>query len=1446
MDKQGKPTTNPTGPASPPRKEPEKHMNLSIDYDDLERRDLLSGEPRYLEDELRNATFAMIFGALAAVFLIISLVMAWVLYSRERTRTFLWHAIILIFALLSAGLCAAWGAMSLSSIKVGRPPQTFLTGLVFVVAMIFAVYLFVESIWLVLYRPIHFNYLLGLFSDNETWNKRMIRDSNFDQGWKTDRRMMWWVVFFNIAAGLCFSFCAYATRSVAISRFNLTKLALYVALVWATFSCFMVVYWVEESYEYQDAFPTVVTRPQLYLLKVIAICTIVLVALNAVINLLQNRFGFFVISALELIALLIFICVACQILRQVRQYAFTEQSVKQGCIPTMISVHENDIERWCISGGKYLPAGTSCTKSYMVSRWEGSSEPRALNPSCCGMAKFFYLYPFMLAGYWSLYVIACLGIAIACNIYLADSNEYLNYSHASKGIVDYIGVALVFLIILGWSIYFLARKPNKLTNPTNSNMNSFIDPINNRIDAYTAVPPTIITNAQKAAAANPDGDGCYAYDPSTHPVPSFSTDNTKTTCITVNDCVERVSLLINGGKLKTGSFSTGQGPNQGTVLGRQNFFDGCTNSNSDYSLYYGTKDQIVNFFAQARICPNDDASTVKPTVKLFQDQQKKTDVQTTGLLTTEAFSNPVLGNFDQATCGTGYSTVPAGAVMSSVCSGNCKVKFDSTSDMTLYNLKGKLFYTTTSTNTDINPEVVVSAYKGSRKIGGAYTLVTGGIFSINDIPKYKGTTYTLTLKATDSTGRFQDKVVDIVVPKDTGSDTEIPAGSIRLTTKDGSVCAAGNTTCINAQALSFGQIAVTTMDSTNATVGMPSVPASAMKVQALRGHSISGVPSGLTTTGADGNGAITNLAYGSYMLIANNTGYRPELLPVDLQEKNMVVRPFVLKPTNDANDMRVSAFFNDKDVDFDLYLTMKSDKEATCTVSPTNKYCPYTGDVNDIAFGTGEESILVKQLSVSNYMAYISPAAAYGTSCANSDVYETNYQNYHSQKSWNWDSIKSGKPLNSIDISGMSFAKGAQVFDSNTPLMFLLTSPKFVETDEQAAVAKEVVSFNGVKPATNISISTAFRPYTQAGDDLGIFGWPNIEGDWKNTTIADTNINSSVTGGISQVINKTIQSVSTKPRNLTTQFYNISNTTTWTNGSKTIQNELVTVTATLGNTTYTKRAEEGSTLIGANNTQENLTMTAVQLETKYTNKTLYTVSQATVKIVRPSTNTTGNETSTLKISNLTFDGSKDRITITELISNFNGTNSAIDVRNEGAYIVETVSGSTSKTDHTATKSREIVEVNSTKRYETVMLNTVTTTFPNSTVQDATTVTTTVVYNLGRADQATKKSTTVSITQTDSGVTKNIFNSNSGFVPARRLLTEAHSAVTADANHILVSCFSGYGDPSLINLNQMSTAQPDISTCANLISKQKPNFTVQKLRSAVDEYLNNNPQYKGMY
>lgn len=1426
------------------KKDTGKNLNLSVDYDDLERRDLLSGEPRYLEDEIRNTRFAMIFGALAAVFVIISMIMTWVLYSRERTRTFLWHAIFLCVALLVAGLCAAWGAMAGSSIKVGRPPSTFLTGLVFLLSAIFAVYLFVQSVWLVLYRPVHFNYLNGLKTNSEQWDNRMIDGSSFEKGWKTDRRMMWWVVFFDIATALCFTYCAYAARSVVVSRYNLTKLALYAALVWACWSCFMVIYWVEESYEYQRAQPSITTYQQLYIIKVIAIIILVLIFLNALIALMQNKVGLFLISALEIIALLIIISAAGILLRQARNAAFAEHEVNQGCIPTMTTVHENDIESWCISGGKYLPAGTQCSKSYMVTRWEGNNEQRALNPSCCGMAKFFFLYPFMLTGYWSLYVAVCLGIAIACNIYLGDANEYLSNSHASRGIVDYIGLGLIVLTIIGWCIYFIARRKNSLTNSTNTYMNSYVDPINNQIDKFTLVPPTVLNHIQQQAQNDVSGDGCYAYDPASHPVPTFSTDASNSACNNANDCFQRTAMIVTGGRVKVFAHPKGQGAQQGSVLGRQNFFPGCTDSAADYSLYYGTQEQMKSHFAKLRICPTVEGTN--PEIKIVQDQVKKTDVNETGLTSGQSNTQPALSAFNQANCDDGFNNVD-GSDLSKACVGDCKIKSISKPDASFYNLKGKLFYKDGgASKTDIHPQQVVEAYKGDRKIGGSFTLFENGLYTIADIPMYKGTSYILTLKTKDSTGRFQDKTVDILVDKDTGANTEVAAGSIRLTTKDGSVCAAGDTTCISKQALQFGQIVVSTQDATNSNTTVTSVPAGGFKVTAIRGQTLTGLNAGQIETSNDGRGTLSNIAYGSYMLIANKTGFRPEILPVDLQESTLTPRPFIMKPEVDDNDMRVGAYFNEPNADFDLYLAMNSDKGGSCTVSPTNKYCPYTADLNDVSFGVGEETIEVKRLAVANYMAYISPAPTYSTTCQGSGEYEENARSYHKAGSWNWDNFKKSNPLSNIDITSFTNGQGsALIKDIFGMAIGLLSKPKSVETQAESQQSKKIVGLNGKNVTSeNRSTTTNFKSYNTVGGETGIFGWPNSKCDWKNTT--DTNTSNVVTHSGSNETVKVLQITSncSDPFSLTTTYKLNNNFFNYTNGTTNSTILKSVNTSTKDNSTYFLETQL-NTVVKGKADELNITESKNEKFTKFTNGSILEEVEGSTITVNPTGTVAGNQSVDYTLKRVIKHGSSDKNEQTSWVSTVTDGTSSTDKRSERLLTSNVTENSKSVQthDHTVTRIKSEAS-NSTKRQETVQNITVTTTYPNSTVEVQTTIKTLIVYNLGLTDQGVKKSQTVVITQTPSGGSTTVIHSHdTGFGPARRILATSHFAANPDANHILISCFTGFGGISTVSLNEPQTEQPSMSQCVDKIKSLKSEFTIEKLRTTVDTWLNNNPQYK---
>lgn len=90
------------------------------EFQDLERHDLLTGEPRYVEDEIRNANLAVFFGVLALLMAITATILQWILYSRDRNRVFLWHAIWLMGAVVLSIAAIAWGFTASKAVKTGR------------------------------------------------------------------------------------------------------------------------------------------------------------------------------------------------------------------------------------------------------------------------------------------------------------------------------------------------------------------------------------------------------------------------------------------------------------------------------------------------------------------------------------------------------------------------------------------------------------------------------------------------------------------------------------------------------------------------------------------------------------------------------------------------------------------------------------------------------------------------------------------------------------------------------------------------------------------------------------------------------------------------------------------------------------------------------------------------------------------------------------------------------------------------------------------------------------------------------------------------------------------------------------------------------------------------------------------------------------------------------
>jgi len=942
-----------------------------VEFQDLERHDLLTGEPRYIEDEVRNTSFAKIFGILAFITLLVAMILTWILYFRDRNSTFLWHGIWLIGLMVFAIICIAWAFMATPAVRAGRQPMPILSTIVYLGSLLALGYLVVEALWLVFYKPLHYDYLVGLRTDTGIWNNRMVSGSSFEDGWVSSRRMIWWTIFMGLIAAICFAYLIYASRSVVWNRYQLTRWGLYWALAWIVLAAWLVLYWTRKTDGYRELLNSSAATNTMLILRAIAIIALVFAVINAIVNLLKIRIGYFIMGMVAAALILATAATTGLLWREIRNKQYSEQQIygMSNCQSTLASIHENDLGDFC-SGGKYLAAGQTCGKAFLTTRWEGNNEVRSLNPQCCLSAKYFYLWPYMMLGYWALVMLFGLIVAMCCNFYLGDTTDYLTNANKSIGLGDILGLLLLLILFIIFGIYFLARKYNwfGMRPSRQESFASFQNPtFYNSIDNFDKVPRAVIQeNYPFNANQIPTNSTCYPYNTTALYYPTFSTANS--VCNNPATCSMRLAIGVTGGTL---NIPTDGGARRPTTDNRYSFIPDC-NGLTDYAMFYGTQDQLRTVLNNLRICPSYFSST--PQLLIYSDQVNSSNIGTNGLVpgdsTATSAANP-------ANCGAGFninSCYPTGTTSGNV----CKFRSDFQNQYYARTVKGRFYYMKNNQKFyDVPNTLQIALFDGGRRVGTNETILADGSFFIDGVPRYRNATWTPTLQVTDSANQFLEKRVDIIY--DAGVDEDLSIGEIRLDTRDGSICTFTDATCINNQQLKRGNINVPINNGgyLNSSV----YPVSDVTVTATYQHTFTENPVQNATTNANGYATLTNLPYGPYTIVTGKTGFRPSVQLVDLQEPNLNLKPTYIYENTYSEDARVTADYGTNVGDYDLVLQMRSDRGSFCEVSPLNKYCPWTASINDVIAGPGEENIIIRRLSVATYNAFVRPAPAYSNNC---------------------------------------------------------------------------------------------------------------------------------------------------------------------------------------------------------------------------------------------------------------------------------------------------------------------------------------------------------------------------------------------------------------------------------------------------------------------------------
>lgn len=966
-------------------------------FEPEEAKEYFGEDSRSVQDEMTYAGASGILAILIVLMSIVGMILSWILYSRDRRLTFIYHAIALIIIMLFAIFVIFWSKKVTLQIRGGEQPNTMTLTIVFIGSIIFTLFLAGQALWFVFYKPSLFAYLVGLKTDERLWDDRMIDGSSFEDGWKSSRRMMWWTALFAFLSALCFAFIGGAANKVVWNRYGLARVGLYALLALMIYFAYRMLYAAYEVILYNKEFDMYGDSPYPKLIVYLSIFILVICVVNAFINFCRSRFGW-LFMAFSWIIILFFTASASGLMWRLTRNV-QHNNLGTNCQRGLAPFHENSLDDICINGGKYLPPGTSCQKQYLVNRWESDSgnELRFLNPACCELGKQYIAYPLLNLSYWTFMVFLTSFAIMALNFYLGDVTTHLAATKTKTPIADYIGLALVLLVLIIGGIWIGLKGGPELRSNPNSVVLSYTDPNDYPQDGWDIVPNKVL-NSKKADVAQA---GCLEMK-DTEIYKTLKTSSQDCGA----DCIVRVAIYSENSEVKFDADSVSGSNDVKTVPSGtlDNIFSGCSTSKGSYKMLAGPASDVSKSLPHMKLCPK---TVSKPPKFLFHyEEVKKSDLDSmytkNGELNDEPTINP--------NCMSGYQVF----TNSSTCEKNCSYESPQQAFYKLQPMKGKFYYIQNGQERDdieADIQVTVSVQNEDNTYAGDVNLFEDGIFIIEDIPRYETMSYPMILSVRDPSGRFLPKTVEILVPSLDRSQNELSAGFVRLLTPTGTPCNVGDSQCMDNQTTSQGTLVVSAM---NNVKGKDTLFEKA-KVEVFKKLIIptqDDTPVATSYTDKYGKAVIKDIPYGSYTIKVSADGFDPIYNRVYVDSPTVTFQPNQLVSSDADEALRVTSQMLEPAVDFSLYVKMENEKGNKCTISPENKYCPYSAHLSDVAFGTGEEVVTFKKLAVANYMSYLAPSSSYDGSCKEAKIIQDTYKHFEEKEaSWDWNNFKKTQPI---------------------------------------------------------------------------------------------------------------------------------------------------------------------------------------------------------------------------------------------------------------------------------------------------------------------------------------------------------------------------------------------------------------------------------------------------
>jgi hypothetical protein len=1017
-------------------------------------------------EEIKNVETASYYAIGGMALITVNFILSVILAVHDPCSTFIWQSLVLGFSLLFGVYCFVWARRAIKALQQAREPIPIQTAIIFQVSLFLMIYHVVQMFWLIEFRPIHYNYLLSLRANHGEWVRKFGTGRSFEAVWSSDKTMLSFITFFEILIAISFGVFVFSARSLHSQKYFLSRMALYTSLIIVSVSSWMAVYWVFETYTYEKSMPSDLTKSQNDIILCYVVIAIILGIGNSIVNLNRKKTGYLFFAFLAFILGLSIFSSSGLIMQDAKDACLDDIFSKNHCRLTMVAIHEKNLDESCPVGKKYLPATENCKKEDIVYRWEGTdpSDLRSLNPACCEVAKIFYIKPYMNLVYWGLTTVFTLFAICVFNLVLMDYDGSRLWVGRVTRVLDVVSIGAVAICFITFLTYFMIRERPPIYHGSNPEAERYMKPYEHQLPNLKLVPESI----KQEANATVFGPKCFPWHSDVYPTIDYNSEST----ICKTDCAHRIAVLVKKGSFKV-SFSALA--KKSMIDTKILFYPGCNDSQDGHLYFFGSIEGVKELIKGSLICPNSNSA---PIVYIKQTQVPKSALSQDGLTSEEEERVKTFGSYS-----TGVSTCGDQFKEEKTCLGDCQILFDTSKLGVLEKVKGKLYFLDPDGRTvydNVPPTVKIEALRAETKVGTGFSLYEGGIWTLDNIMRVYNFSYVLTLNISDSSKRFLPKLVDIIVPPEDVTTTELSAGKIRLLTPDGKVCNLPSEKCPTPRESPLKgtlRISVNTDSNTQQASTISLIfGLDTVSVQLIKGHRVSGeVIQVIRSFDTAGRASFSDLEYGSYTVLAKKDKHLDTVISIDLQDSEMTLPTIILQPINSDNDMIVTAKMTDPNIDYDLNLVVEHDQGFKCIVNPYNKYCAYAMFVNDVTKGVGEETILIKRMAMANYMAYVAPAEPYTLNCQLGTEIDTSSKHYSDKI--NWKHLVNGdqNKLPGIIVSTTNLDQALEVDSSGLHISSLKVELP-VETPEQARIPKKLIGKDGEDYSKqNIRLVTEIR-----------------------------------------------------------------------------------------------------------------------------------------------------------------------------------------------------------------------------------------------------------------------------------------------------------------------------------------------------------------------------------